>query len=355
MSGPTPCRASRPGARAVTSGTMRSRAARAGRPGNSTRRPTSAARRGWRTRGRPPGGAAAPRGAGQGGGRVPGEPGPQIVRAGQDQRTGLVDGLGPLVAGAALGHHERPDRLHRPVAALRRPGRPAGLRGPRRADRVQRVRLAVAAAVLPVGPVDLDDPDPGCGQMPGQARAVAAGALNADQGDGPEPGQPAEQAGVPGCGGRGFPTPSSPPRGSSAAATSASAWVSTPPVMARVSFTIVIAVPFLWLRDGTHPLAAVCESRPLAQARQIGPAAPVGAKTRPSRRAGVKTTHKASGRITGQTRAWPRPYARTHANPRKQGRGSTHILPADSAPLSGASTPRSETHIILISAAYSRK
>src|SRR5712691_6362130 len=35
-----------------------------------------------------------------------------------------------------------------------------------------------------------------------------------------------------------------------------SAWVSTPPVMARLSSTMVIAVPFLWLRDGTHPLAA---------------------------------------------------------------------------------------------------
>jgi hypothetical protein len=32
--------------------------------------------------------------------------------------------------------------------------------------------------------------------------------------------------------------------------------VSTPPVMTRVSSTMVIAVPFLWLRDGTHPLAA---------------------------------------------------------------------------------------------------
>src|SRR5579864_4588399 len=43
--------------------------------------------------------------------------------------------------------------------------------------------------------------------------------------------------------------------GSSAAATCTSAWVSTPPVTARVS-TMVIAIPFLRLRDGTHPLAA---------------------------------------------------------------------------------------------------
>jgi len=78
-------------------------------------------------------------GAGQGGGRMPGEPGPQVIRASQDQRTGLAAGLGPLVAGAAPGDHQRPDRLHRAVASLGRPGRPAGLRGPRRADRVQRI------------------------------------------------------------------------------------------------------------------------------------------------------------------------------------------------------------------------
>ena len=133
---------------------------------------------------------------------MPGEPGPQVIRAGQDQRTGLVDGLGPLVAGAALGDHQRPDRLHRPIASLGRPGRPAGLRGPRRADRVQRIGLAVAAAVLPVSPDCLHDPDPGRGHMPGQARTVAAGALDADQGDRPEPAQPPEQAGVPGSRGR---------------------------------------------------------------------------------------------------------------------------------------------------------
>lgn len=34
-----------------------------------------------------------------------GEPGPQVIRPGHDQRSGLVDGLGPLAAGAAPGHH----------------------------------------------------------------------------------------------------------------------------------------------------------------------------------------------------------------------------------------------------------
>src|SRR5881227_3365336 len=47
-------------------------------------------------------------------------------------------------------------------------------------------------------------------------------------------------------------TPSSPPMGSSAAATCTSAWVSTPPVIARVS-TMVNAIPFLWLKGWHAP------------------------------------------------------------------------------------------------------
>jgi hypothetical protein len=70
--------------------------------------------------------------------------------------------------------------------------------------------LAVAAAVLPVSPDCLDDPDPGRGHVPGQARTVAAGALDAGQGDRPEPAQPAEQAGVPGRRGRELPHPQQP-------------------------------------------------------------------------------------------------------------------------------------------------
>ena len=49
-------------------------------------------------------------------------------------------------------------------------------------------------------------------------------------------------------------TPSSPPMGSSAAATCISACVSTPPVMTRAVSTMVTAIPFQ-VRDGTHPLA----------------------------------------------------------------------------------------------------
>jgi len=68
-----------------------------------------------------------------------GEPGPDAVRAGQDQGPGLVDRLGPLGAGGALSDHQRPDRLHRAIAPSWRPGRPAGLGGAGSTDRIERI------------------------------------------------------------------------------------------------------------------------------------------------------------------------------------------------------------------------
>jgi hypothetical protein len=54
----------------------------------------------------------------------------------------------------------------------------------------------LTAAVLAVGAIDLDDPDAGGCDVAGQAGAVAAGALDPDQADGPEPAQPAQQPGI---------------------------------------------------------------------------------------------------------------------------------------------------------------
>ncbi|MFY9928386.1 MAG: hypothetical protein WAK82_10315 [Streptosporangiaceae bacterium] len=59
----------------------------------------------------------------QGSDGMPGEAGPQVIRAGQDRGPGLVDGLGAFTRGAALGDHQRTDRLDRAVSAL---GRAAG-------------------------------------------------------------------------------------------------------------------------------------------------------------------------------------------------------------------------------------
>jgi len=131
---------------------------------------------------------------------VPGEPGPQVVGPGHDQGPGLAGGLGPLGAGAALGDHQRADRLDGAVPAFRRAAGPAGLGGPGGADGVERVGRAWPAPVLAAGAAGLDDPDAGGGDVAGQAGAVAAGALDAGQADGPEPAQPAQQPGVAGRG-----------------------------------------------------------------------------------------------------------------------------------------------------------
>jgi hypothetical protein len=99
----------------------------------------------------------------------------EFARGGHDECPGLAVGLGPFGAGAALGDRQ-PDRLHGTVASFGRAAGLAGLGGPGGADRVERVGLALAAAVLPVGAVDLDDADAGGGDVAGQAGAVAAGA-----------------------------------------------------------------------------------------------------------------------------------------------------------------------------------
>jgi hypothetical protein len=49
--------------------------------------------------------------------------------------------------------------------------------------------------------------------MPGQASAIAAGPLDPDQGDGPEPGQPAQQPGIAGRRGRELPDAEQPADG----------------------------------------------------------------------------------------------------------------------------------------------
>jgi hypothetical protein len=73
---------------------------------------------------------------------------------------------------------------------------------PGRLDGIQRVGLAGPAAGLTVGAVDPGHLHPSRPQMAAQSRAVGAGALHADAGDRPEPGQPGQQPAVPGrCGG----------------------------------------------------------------------------------------------------------------------------------------------------------
>src|SRR5262249_8763591 len=66
--------------------------------------------------------------------------------------------------------------------------------------------------------------------------------------------------------------------------------------------TMVTVIPFSGLRDGTHPLPArTCEPRPLAQARQIRPAAPAGAENLgPGRQIASQDSPDGVSRIGGQ-------------------------------------------------------
>ena len=102
----------------------------------------------------------------QGRRRVPGEPGSQVIGAGQYQGPGLVDRTGAFSAAlrrATISAGSPP--RHRPGPSARRG--PAGLRRPRGADRVQRIGLTLPAPVLPVRAVHLDHPDASCGDMAG--------------------------------------------------------------------------------------------------------------------------------------------------------------------------------------------
>ena len=162
--------------------------------------------------------------------------------------------------------------------------------------------------------------------MTGQTGAVAAGALNPGQALGPESAQPAQKAGVASRGDRNSRTPSSPPTGSSAAATCTSASVSTPPVTARIS-TMDNAIPFLRL-TGWHAPAGrqTREPRPLAQDGQIRPAAPAGARNPGARPADhLAGQHQAPA----ESEARPGPSALTlrpyQAKPRQQRRSREHL------------------------------
>lgn len=103
---------------------------------------------------------------------------------------------------------------HRPSAGdaqneegLRRPPRPSRLWGSRRSTGgcgsgggvgVNRVGLALIAAGLAVGTVDLDHPESGGGEGPGKPCAVGAGAFDPDAGHRPERGDPGHEGAVAG-------------------------------------------------------------------------------------------------------------------------------------------------------------
>ena len=99
--------------------------------------------------------------------------------------TDLVQAPGAGLAAGTLRDQQRPDRFHVPVRGLRDSRRPARQRGAGRFDRVDRIGLAVHAANLTVGAINLDHDQPARLEIARQARAIRAGAFDTDAAIGP--------------------------------------------------------------------------------------------------------------------------------------------------------------------------
>ena len=95
----------------------------------------------------------------------------QAVGAGETEVTDLIQAAGAGLAAGTLRDQQRPDRFDVPVRGFRDPRRPARQRGAGRFDRVDRIRLALHAADLTVGAINLDHDQPTRLQIARQARA----------------------------------------------------------------------------------------------------------------------------------------------------------------------------------------
>src|SRR5258708_12380735 len=97
--------------------------------------------------------------------------------------------------------------------------------------------------------------------------------------------------------------------------------------------------PFLRLRDGTHPLAVgPVKPRPLIQARQIRPAAPVGARnpgSRPADRLAGQPGRRQPTRRSGRDPEAPDPTPPPGQNRGSRAEATIHSLPADYERLGG--------------------
>src|SRR5713101_6990462 len=166
--------------------------------------------------------------------------------------------------------------------------------------------------------------------MAGQAGAVAVGALDPDQAHGPEPAQPVQQAGIAGRGDRELLDAEQAPDGIQRGG---DVHVRMGVHAASDGASLRWSQPSLSVVEGWHAPAGrrTCEPRPLAQARQIGPAAPVGAikNLGPGRQIVSRTARDGVSRFGGQ--AGTQATDPTPVPPQNQGSraGSTiYILPS---------------------------
>jgi len=130
------------------------------------------------------------------------QPGAQLVRGRDKQRTELVDRLGTGLGGAAMQHFQGLQRLYRSVVGLGRGGGFTGKHCAGGGDRVHDIGLAITPADLPVRAHHLNDRNPLLPQMPGQAHPVGAGALDPDPVNVTEAAQPRQQPPIANRGGR---------------------------------------------------------------------------------------------------------------------------------------------------------
>jgi hypothetical protein len=105
----------------------------------------------------------------------------------------LIQVLDADVAARTACHQQRADRFDITIRGLRDPRCTTRQRGTRRFDRVELIRLAVPATLLPVRAVDLDHQHALTAQMARQPGAIGTRAFHPDPIDRAERGQPAGQ------------------------------------------------------------------------------------------------------------------------------------------------------------------
>ncbi len=130
----------------------------------------------------------------------PPELGPDGIRCGRDQVAHLVERLGPTFAGRGPGHTQNPHGFDVSVprlgftAGLARKGSPGGR------DGVLGIGLAFEAPTLAIGSVNFDHSHALGLEMTGEPCSIGPSPFDADQLDGAEVAQPAQQLLVTGFG-----------------------------------------------------------------------------------------------------------------------------------------------------------